>query len=638
MYTEAVEGGQSVDLPDAPKDDTSTLGAAAAGVVSTARDVLSPYVNAITSGGDGGQYAVDKAEQSATGTDAFTFHGWEPTKQLTKEDYEENYATPGGWHPGMTESQATVASSKYQHDLYMQSAMEQHPWATTLGGVAGNLADPLWYFPFADLLKFGVVASRMVDAERAAKPLFDLGEWGERTAKGISQAGLVSSAEEESQDLQGKDPDVFNPLMSMVAGTAIGVISKAIGMPFEYRAAALQKAAADYSMNDPVDVTAAVRPASDFNTELEQELRSENPDANVIQTLMQGHVTPANAQAASITLDKLEGREVSAKSEQFLSAYKGGSKTLDEHLDGEIAQAKAAPTNNVHPSVEDSFKAHPLGGTTKAVEDFIGDSARRGIPLSQQVGEDGLIHVGDHDWIAPIRDKNGKDVGFYSGQFSNKGLIIRFARSTAEKGDGGGARTLEIIHNAAKARGEKMMSDNLLSPEARGAWRAFIRKTGAKVNENETNNNPVSDSDILASGNKLPAMETEAPKSADVRVLEEAKAEQHTAPIDNTPYPVQSETVTLDSPPFNEDGSPMDADQKVDAKVKENDAVVSDAEKSMAPKPETKTGEKSETPEEMEQPEPPAYVRATLQAGKDLSTELRSKAMGLLRALTCRMS
>ncbi len=572
MFTQAVQGGPTVDLPDDPKDPGAGLiGSTVAGAVSTVRNVLTPYVDALESGGNPDVYNTDRIAQQVTGTDAFTFHGWDPSKQISKDDYVQNYATPQGWHPGMSEAEATVASSKYQHDLYMQSATENHPWATTVGGVAGNLADPLWYVPFADLLKFGVLATRLVDAEKVTKSLFDAGEWGEQAIHGSLQAGLVAGGEEETQDLEGKEPDVTNPLLAMVMGPAVGAISHAIGLPFAYRTAAIQKAAADYAMNDPVDVTAAVRPVVDHNTELEQAIRDPNPDKSIISTFMQSKVSPANARAGRIALDLLDNKpNISQDDLKFFQAWKGGSKSLDDYFDEAIAKAKGEPSEK---------KITLYNSGTGNQEIWTSDKAR-----AESYAAEGR----------PIKSK----------EFNVDEVAA---------------------HNTVAG-----------SPAAKAALNAGHQPTSTDYY--------FGDHPELMKA----ALESQS-KTSEVQILEDAKEGQHLQPANNTPLEDTHETITLESKePYLEDGKAMDPNQVADAKAAEvTDDVKElyeqlkanqDAEK--AAETAKQSGAKPTTEAEPSEPpmELPDYVRRTLDEGNNASANLRSKALGLLRALTCRTS
>lgn len=571
MFTYALQGADTPQA-DGTEQDTGVLGAAGFSALHTAENIGRGYMDVAATGLFGSKIKQqDLQQQQSSGAGSpLTWHGVDPSKVLSKDDYNTDYATPDGYHDGMTEGEATVAKDKYDQAEYAQAAQDQHPIATVLGSMGGSLADPLWYVPFADLLKYGVLATKLVDAEKVGKSLFDAGEWGERTIQSTSQVGLVTSGEEGVQDLEGKDPDVTNPLLAMVMGPAVGAISHAIGLPFEYRAAALKKAANDYMMNNPVDVTQVVRPIADHNIELEQAIHDPNPDKNIISTFMRGKVSPANARAGQISLDLLDGKDVSVENLKFFQAWKGGSKTLDSYFDDAIDTAKGE-------------------GSDKKITLYNSGTGNQEVWTSDKARAESYAAEGQ-----PIKSKefNADEVA---------------------------------VHNTQPG-----------SPAAKAALNAGHQPTSTDYYFGD-------DREVMKA-----ALESQH-TTPEVQALKDAKEGQHLQSANNTPLEDTHETITLESKePFLEDGKPMDPNQVADAKATE----VSDETKELheqlkanqsaetSAKVDKETGKvDKETPgaEVTEPPiELPDYVRRTLEEGNEASANLRSKALGLLRALTCR--
>lgn len=176
------------------------------------------------------------------------------TGPLAKDDYEKlPFSVPGGWHPGVTVTQAFTESAKYEQDQRAAQYASAHPVLAGAGNLIGEALNPLWWYGAGELAGAGPVLGKIGGDTLLGK----LTEQG--IAQGI-QAGAVTAAEQGARALEGKPTDPSDIIKNFVAGMILGGVAHSIHLALRPQVAAMQDIANSLEAGKPLDAANKVIP------------------------------------------------------------------------------------------------------------------------------------------------------------------------------------------------------------------------------------------------------------------------------------------------------------------------------------------------------------------------------------------
>ena len=232
------------------------------------------------------------------------------TPSLTKADYDQQpYAGLVPFKPGTTDIQYRVQYHSMKLDQYYDEASVQHPWVVGTGLIASQALDPLWYIPYADVLRVGKLGTSV----------FDLGKLGEAAVKQSLNAAaptLVENLGEKPEDVAERVGTAF------LLGGAIGGLMHGLGLSRDQLLRGVQKAAADQAAGRPVDVS-EILDSPDLPYEEAQELSEASfttPEA--LQAAAKQAKNPVDEFALGLQARVAAGETLSANESGFLEAWK----------------------------------------------------------------------------------------------------------------------------------------------------------------------------------------------------------------------------------------------------------------------------------------------------------------------------
>lgn len=229
---------------------------------------------------------------------------------LTKTDYDQKpYAGLVPFKPGTTDAQYNVQYNDNKLTQYYDEASVQHPWVVGTGLIASQALDPLWYIPYADVLRVGKLGTSV----------FDLGKLGEAAVKQSLNAAaptLVENLGEKPEDVAERVGTAF------LLGGAIGGLMHGLGLSRDQLLRGVQKAAADQAAGRPVDVS-EILDSPDLPYE-EAKALSDAPftTPEALQAAAKQAKNPADEFALGLQARVAAGETLSPNESGFLEAWK----------------------------------------------------------------------------------------------------------------------------------------------------------------------------------------------------------------------------------------------------------------------------------------------------------------------------
>lgn len=233
-----------------------------------------------------------------------------PAPSLTKADYDQQpYAGLVPFKAGKTSGQYDLEYTNLKLTQYYDEASVQHPWVVGTGLIASQALDPLWYIPYADVLRVGKLGTSV----------FDLGKLGEAAVKQSLNAAaptLVENLGEKPEDVAERVGTAF------LLGGAIGGLMHGLGLSRDQLLRGVQKAAADQAAGRPVDVS-EILDSPDLPYE-EAKALSDAPftTPEALQAAAKQAKNPADEFALGLQARVAAGETLSANESGFLEAWK----------------------------------------------------------------------------------------------------------------------------------------------------------------------------------------------------------------------------------------------------------------------------------------------------------------------------